>query len=143
MITSYEKLKVPDQGGNNSLVFEVNYSDQPEIQNCQMLRITYPNGSLGYLKREHLMSLLFAIGRPEDQINLIPAKITTIRKYQTMLGITAKKDIKKGEKINVQVDIPLPPIEQEVIGEAEKLAGKIQAKDSFNKTRSGLYVPKA
>ena len=124
MITGYEKLKVPDQGGSEDLIFEVNYSDQPEVQNCQTLKITYPDGTHGYLKREHLMSVLFAIGRPEDQRKLIPQKLVTIRKYQTMLGIVAKKDIKKGEKIDVEVDIPLPPIEQEIISEAKNLLAK-------------------
>ena len=137
MITSHEKLKVPDQGGNKDLIFEVNYSDQPEVQNCQMLRVTYPNGSKGYLKREHLMSVLFAIGRSEDQRNLIPQKLATIRKYKTILGITAKKDIKRGEKINVEVDTPLPPIEQEIITEAKRLTNK-----GFSETKSGLVVPK-
>ena len=120
MIDSYEKIKIPDEGGRNDLVFEVNYDDTPKVQGCKILRVTYPDGSKGYLRRDYIHSMLFAISEAEQQRELIPAKIQIIRKYQTMLGITAQKNIKKGEKINVMVDIPLPPIEREIMETAKK-----------------------
>jgi len=133
MLSEYNKLQLEDEAGKNNLVIEVNYKDTPEVNECKMLRLTYPDGKQAYIKREHFMTFLFAIGKAEEQRKMIPKKLTTIRKYQTMLGITATKDIKKGEKINVTVDIPLPPIEQEIIGEAKR---------QLSRDSSEIWIPK-
>ena len=134
MITNYEKLRIPDEGGKNDLIIEVNYSDDPNVTRCQILKVNYPDGSIGYLKRDYLMAMLFSIGRPVDQVSLIPKKIQTVRKYQTILGITANKNIQAGEKINVKVDIPLPPVEDLIIEEAKKQLTR-------SKIKNGIYVP--
>lgn len=116
MISKYEKFRILDQNKEKDLLVEVNWEPRdPKINKCQVLRFIYPNGDEALVKREDLMSILFVMGSPDDQRNLIPHKMTQMKKYQTMLGITATKDIHKGEKINFQVDIPLPPIEDEVI----------------------------
>jgi len=130
MITEYNKLQLEDEAGKNNLIIEVNYKDDPEVNECKMLKLTYPDGKQAFIKREHFLSFLFVIGREEDQRKMIPKKLITIRKYQTMLGITATRNIKKGERINVTVDIPLPPIEQEIIGEAKR------------QLKRGLWTPK-
>ena len=71
--------------------------------------------SLGDLK-----TILFALSNPQEQKDMMPLQMVTQRKYQTMLGIKAQKDIKKGEVINFKVDIPLPPIEKEIMMEATR-----------------------
>lgn len=74
-----------------------------------------PGGKTAVVRREHLHAVLFAIGTEEDQRNLVPQHLTTVRNYETILGITATKDIRKGEKINVSVKIPIPVDGKDVI----------------------------
>ena len=129
MLEGYEKIEIPDEDGDNPLVCEVNWSPKDKRTNgCKVLRFTFPDGTESYVKREYLNSILFAIGREEDQRNLIPNRVQTIRKYQTMLSITAKKDVRKGEQIFVNVDIPLPPIEKEIYEEAKRQASRMVLK---------------
>lgn len=144
MIHGYEKLCLPDLHNKNDIIIEVNFDNKPETLDCQVIKVTLGK-TVRYVKRDHLMAILMVVGRPEDQRDLIPIATTMIRKYQTMLGITATKDIKKGEKINVVVDIPLPPIEQEVIQAAKKLNPAAIAKGNgkATKSKSGLWLPKA
>lgn len=124
MITGYERFEIPDKNKDHSFTVDVNWDEQDKATNeCKMLRFTFPNGDEALVEREHLMAVLFAIGDDDQQRKLIPQKIQVIRKYQTVLGIKATKDIKAGEMINVPVDIPLPPIEDEIMGEARRLVG--------------------
>lgn len=133
MISSYNKLRIVDEAGKNHLLVEVNWNEKDEKTNkCQVLKLTYPDGSQAYVKREYFMSFLFAIGQPEEQRKMIPQTITKVRVYKTMLGITAKQDIKKGQKINVKVEIPLPEIVDQIVGEVE----------NKNKTKSGIIIPR-
>lgn len=125
MLKTHEKLNVPLKG-NNRFYIEVNYKgeDDKETNECKILKLTFPDNTVDYMERDHLNALLFAMGTEAQQRDLLPTKITTARRYQTVLGITAKKDIKRGEKINVQVDIPLPPIEETIFEAAKDMANK-------------------
>lgn len=67
-----------------------------------------------------LRSVIFALSSPKEQRSMLPLQMVTQRNYKTVLGIIATKDIKKGETINFQVDIPLPPIEKEIAQEAAR-----------------------
>lgn len=122
MINEYDKLRLIDSSGNdNHLLIEVNWNlEDNETNRCKILRLTYPDGKHAYVKKEHLLSFLFAIGKPEEQRALIPTKITRVRWYETVVGVTAKKDIRKGEKIRFPIKLSLPKIEDEVIGELSK-----------------------
>ena len=62
------------------------------------------------------------MGTEEQQRKMIPQKISEARYLRTTLGIKATKDIRKGEMINVPVELKLPSIEQEIIGEIKKHA---------------------
>jgi len=137
MITEYERFRIIDKNKKNDFFIDVNYKDDPEVRKCKTLKFTFPNGDVAYVDRELLNTFLFTIGKIEDQGAMIPKKLTTFRTRRTMLGIVAKKDIKKGEKINVEVDIKLPPIEEEVIGEVAKRYNL-----PIIKPKSGIIVPK-
>lgn len=121
MILGHEKFRIPDENRQHDLILEVNWNEKdPKTNECKVIKVTNPDKSESFIKKEFLHSFMFAISKDQEQRDLIPKKIQTIRKYQTMLGITASKDIKKGEKINVMVDIPLPPIEKEILEQAKK-----------------------
>ena len=117
MIKNYEKFRLVDQSGKGDLLIEVNFDDKDENKECKVLKLTYPDGTNAFVKKEYLNSLLFVIGTAEDQMKMIPQKLTTVRKYSTVLGITAKEDIKKGEQIKCAVEIDLPSVVSDIISE--------------------------
>ena len=67
-----------------------------------------------------LRSIIFGLSDPKAQRDLLPIQMVTQRRYQTVLGVKASKNIKKGEMVNFKVDIPLPPIEKEIAQEAAR-----------------------
>lgn len=118
MIETYEKFRIEDQDKKNDFFIEVNWSDDKDVKECRILKITFPNGEKAFIKRENLNAMLFAIGRKEDQRKMIPQKIETVHHYKTVLGIKATKDIHKGENINFPVEMTVPcSFTKEMIGE--------------------------
>lgn len=116
MISDNQKFRLPDMNHKSEFVIEVNWNPKdPKTNECQVVKLTAPSGEETYIKREHLHSVLFAIGKAAEQAQLVPQKRQTIRNIETVLGIKASKDIFKGEMINVRVKIPVPLGEEEVI----------------------------
>ena len=120
MIKEYEKFRIVDHKETNHFLAEVNWEDNKEISDCKIIKFTFPNGDNSYVKKEDLLAFLFVIGEQSEQSKIIPQKLTHSRWYQTVLGITAHKDIRKGEKIVVPVKISLPDMEEEVIGDTKR-----------------------
>lgn len=109
MLRTHEKLRLSDLNKENDLLIEVNWDMKDKKSNdCQLLRFHYPNGAVATIKREDFNAILFLIGTPSQQRDLVPQKVTTIRNIETTLGIKATKNIQKGEMINVPVKIPVP-----------------------------------
>ncbi len=121
MITSHQKFFIPDENHENNLNLEVNWEPKNEkINECKFIRVLFPDGKTAVIKREYFHSILFAISRAEEQRKMIPVIVQEVRNYQTILGITASKDIAKGEKINVRVNIPIPSQRDEIIMDANE-----------------------
>ena len=120
MIEKYDKFRISDLNKEKDFFVEVNYKDDPEINQCKILKITFPNKDIAYVKRDQLMAFLFAIGRPEDQRKIIPQRINRTRWYETVIGVKATKDIRKGEMMNFPIKISLPDVSEEVISEIKK-----------------------
>ena len=95
------------------VVFSVNWNDF--VKGCEYIEIRIGDKK-AVVRRQHLNSLMFMMGSTEDQRKLIPVKHQTTTMYETDLEIQATKDIKKDEKINVHVNIPLPREEVEGLG---------------------------
>ena len=118
MIRHYEKLRIPDVNRKNSFEVEVNWNPRDKKTNeCQYLRFTFPNGDKALVKRENFQAFLFAVGTPEQQRSLLAQSTKHVRWYETTVGVTAKKDIRKGEKIIFPIKITLPAFEQEAVSE--------------------------
>lgn len=121
MINDYEKFVLPDENKEKNVIVEVNWNLKDEkVKGCKVLRFTFPNGDAMLVKREYLNQILFAIGNPEDQRRMIPQNMETVHWRETVLGIKATKDIRKGEMINFPIKISFPcTLVKEVIGEKE------------------------
>lgn len=117
MLDTYEKFRIKDESGDNHFFVEVNWDlKDKKINECKLLKITFPDGKIAYVKRELMHEMLFAIGDAESQKKMIPQKVIHTKWLETVLGIKATKDIRKGEMINVPVKISLPSQEEEIIG---------------------------
>ena len=138
MLTDYQKFQLPDQNDNKNIVAEVNYSEDPNVKECQIVKFICPNGDKVFVKRDHLNQILFAIGKAEDQRKMIPQKIHTVHWFETVLGVKATKDIRKGEMINFPIKASVPcTYVKELIGEAK-------FKDDYKqetKNKSGIITP--
>lgn len=128
MLKTYEKFRMIDEDKKNDWFIEVNWKKDPIIAESKILKVTFPNGDVAFLRRELLNEMLFVIGKPEDQQKMIPQKLTHMKWYETVLSIKATKNIRKGEGITFPIKISLPPSQEEIIGK--------------HKVGSGLYVPK-
>ncbi len=120
MLNENETFKVKDVSGKNPMSVEVNWRPDDEATNeCKVLRIKMGKEE-AYIAIGDLRTILFATSSAEEQRKMMPMQMVTQRRYQTMLGVKADKDIKKGEMVNFKVDIPLPPIEKEIMLEAAR-----------------------
>jgi len=141
MISEYEKLKLPDQNGKNDLIVEVNWNEKDKNTNeSKVLRITCPDGSQTFVKREYFNSFLFLLGNPKEQNKMIPQKLSKVRWYETVLSVKASKDIRKGENITFPIKITLPAVEQEIIGEVAK--SYQLPKKAIKRRKSGIFLPR-
>ena len=124
MIETHEKFEIFDEmkGRGHNFFMEVNWLGEKdeETNNCKLIKFVFPDGKESLIKKEHLNAVLFALGSREEQMKMIPQVIRKVKHYETVLGIVAKKDIKKGELINCAVSISLPAMEEEAISEVKK-----------------------
>lgn|SRR3990167_8829459 len=123
MLTEHEKFRMIDESQKNDFFIEVNWEENnEELNNCKILKVTFPDGTISYLQRKYLLEVLFAIGKAEDQQKMIPQTLETIHHYKTVLGIKAKNDIHKGEMINfpIELSVPCSALKQEVIDKLPK-----------------------
>lgn len=125
MLTEHHKCNFIDQSDKHAFTAEVNWEpDNEKTNNSKIVKLHCEDGKYAYIKREHLLEFLFAIGQPEDQQKMIPQTLTSTRWYETVLSIKATKNIRKGEEIVFPIKLSLPPIEQEIIAEAKRTAIK-------------------
>ena len=117
MIDTHEKFFLKDEYGRNNVYFEVNWNpEDKDINECKIVKVTFPDKSTAHIKREYLNAMLFAISNAEDQRKMIPQKIRRVRWYETVVSVKAKNDIRKGEKITFPIKLSLPTIDEEKIG---------------------------
>lgn len=118
MIQGHEKFNVVDIFDKpTGLYIEVNWKeDDKKTNECKVLKLTFPDGKEAFMKREHLLSVLFAISKEEDQRKMIPQTVKKVRWYETVVSVKAKKDIHKGENITFPIKLTLPAEKTERIG---------------------------
>lgn len=121
MLDTYEKFALPDLSKKNTFTVEVNWeSANKKTNQCKILKIMSPSGEVAYVDQKHFVEMVFAIGTAEQQRKMIPQTLETVHWRDTILGIQATKDIRKGEQINFPIKISFPcTITQEIIGEVK------------------------
>ena len=118
MITSYETFRIGPPG--KGVEFEVNWSKDSSVVNCQMIRVKPYKGESFVIKRDELNAILFVMGKPEDQLKMVPYTMKRSKWYETVVSVQATKPIRKGEKITFPIKLALPTVEEEVVAEVKK-----------------------
>ena len=136
MIQGHEKFQIFDEvkGRGNNFFMEVNWKGEKdeETNNCKLIKFVFPDGKESLIKKEHLNAVLFALGTAAEQMKMIPQKLSRVKWYETVLGITATKDVRKGEKLIFPIKLSMPSEEQEAIAE---IKGEMVSK-------GGIILPK-
>lgn len=115
MLKTHEKFRLIDKNGKNDFFAEVNFREDPLIQDCQVIKFTFPDGKEAFLDRKLFLEMCFAIGQPSEQRSMIPQIIKKVHTKETMFGVKATKDIKKGQMVNfsAKVDFECPYFKEE------------------------------
>ena len=113
MLSEHEKFYMQDKGKKNHFFIEVNYEGNAQ---CKTLKFTFPNGDVAFIDKKHLVELVFAIGKPSEQREIVPQTITRTKWYETVLSVKATKDIRKGENITFPIKISIPDQTEEIVG---------------------------
>ena len=139
MIFEEQKFRLKDENKKNDLFAEVNWNKTDAVYPCKVVRFTLGNEK-AHVSSAFLFAFLWAIGNPAQQRKSVPMQQTTVRHYNTIVSVKAKKDIHKGENITFPISISLPTKQEEVIGDVARYY-KIPKK-AIEKKQSGILVPK-
>lgn len=121
MLKEHEKLRIPDENKLKEMVWEVNWNPKDKKTNeCKYVRVHFPDKSMALVKKEYLMAALFALGTAKEQRDITPKVQRTSRHYETVVSVTAKQDIKKGQSMTFPLKLTLPTFDEEVIAEAKR-----------------------
>lgn len=109
-MTGYNKAHIKDLRGKRDIELEVNFSDNPDFKDCA--RITVGKEEL-VVSIKDLYEFVFWVASQEQQDNLIPMKQTKVRTIQKLHKVEVKKDIRKGEFLNVRciTNVPVEIVE--------------------------------
>jgi len=121
-----------DENKETEFFIEVNWDKNDlKINECKLVKFTFPDGKVAMIKKEYLLSVLFMMGTAEEQMEMVPEEHLTVRWYETVLGIKATKDIQKGEMINVPIKLSLPVGYDETIGKLGSAGGARNKKSNI------------
>lgn len=75
------------------------------------------DGNEVVVSREHLYAILFMLGSSEEQTKMASPFVRNhhVLKFFKMIGVTAMKDIKRGEMLNVPLEFTFNPDDSSVI----------------------------
>ena len=121
MVETNEKWRLLDKNGGKEVLVEVNWNpEDPKTNKCQVFKFIFPDRTTSFVEKKHLLEMFFSAGTEEEQRKLVPTTLTKMRWYETVLSVTAKKDIHKGEQVVFPVKLSLPMDTKEVLGLPKK-----------------------
>lgn len=121
MLETYERFTLPLKGIHKPIIAEVNWDlEDEDIKNCRTIRFVFPDGTKGYMKKDHLFAMLFAMGSEREQEKIVPQTITKTRHYITDLWIKVPSGAKGGDTLKTRVNISLPSVTQEVYADVSR-----------------------
>lgn len=110
MLSEYNKAVISDLKGKRDLEFEVNFSEDPLMKECVRVKIGSEDA---IIPLKDIYEFMLVAGTPDQQDNLLPIKQTLVKKIIKRHVVAVKKDMKKGELMNVrcETDVPVEIVE--------------------------------
>lgn len=105
MLSEYNKARLYDLKGKRNIDFEVNFSDNPDFKECVRVNM---GSEEAIIPLQEIYGFIMIAGTPEQQDNLMPIKQTTVKKIIKRHVVQLKKDLKKGEFMNVRCETNVP-----------------------------------
>ena len=117
MLKGHNTFRFADKGTGKEFFAEVNWNGSDD---CKNVRFSFPDGSKVVIPRDALNAMLFSIGKPEDQMKMVPEIQTNTRHYETVVRVKTKKRIEAGEEVVFPISLALPTFSQEIVAEAKR-----------------------
>ncbi len=108
-LKSRTKMALNDVSGRgDDILFEINWNGK--VRNKGFIKISIGDME-AVVSREQLWAIMFMFGSAAEQEKLISpfVKQTQVLKFFRIVGVTAQKDIRKGEMLNVPLEFTLNP----------------------------------
>lgn len=105
MITEHTKARIHDLRGKHDMDLEINFSVNPDFKNC--VKVSVGKEEI-IVDMKDLYEFVFWAANEEQQANLVPMSQTKVRTIEKLHRVEAKKDIKKGEFLNVRCVTNVP-----------------------------------
>lgn len=115
MIDTHETLVAKASDGRQA-EFEVNWSADPEVAGCKMVKVRVGAEEL-VVPFQELFNIVMVCGKEGDQKKMIPVKVTNVKVRERRLHFKVKcrKDYRAGEILEVVCPwIDQMPVEDEV-----------------------------
>ena len=89
----------------NNIKAEINFSKSEGHKDCVRLTL---DGKTAIIPIKELHGLVWSVADAEQRDRLTPVTMTTIRKIKKLHKVEVKKDIKKGDFLNVRCETSVP-----------------------------------
>lgn len=140
MISEFREFYLDSGKGN--IKARVNWNDSDEVKNCETIEFQVKKEKF-WIKRSDLVAFLMVIGTQDDIKNLLPMKLSKVRRYETILEFEwkASRDIRKGEKVTVRAPhVVSLPVEDEIF--SGNIETRYKHKKGVISPNSGLILKK-
>ena len=107
IIQGYNKAILNDirGGAGNDITAEINFSEKEDLKDCVKLTLA---GKTAMIPISELHTLVWSVADAKQRDDLTPVKQTLVRKLIKRHVVEAKRDIKKGQMINVRCETNVP-----------------------------------
>lgn len=107
LFDEYNKAILSDIRGSsgNDITVEINFSEKEELRDCVKMTM---DGKSAIIPISELHTLVWSVANEQQRDDLTPLKQTLVRKLVKRHIVEAKRDIKKGQMINVRCETNVP-----------------------------------
>lgn len=98
-------FRIPDKSGHLKITGVARHEEgkKPDV-----IELEVNKAGKAIVSIKDMNQILFALSDREDQMKLTPLTQQPVHWRKTMLGVTATKDVKKGERLNFPIEISFP-----------------------------------
>ncbi len=126
-IKGYNKMRIPDQNGGDSVELEVNFSKIKKLKKCIQVSIGKKTAIIPF---QFLHEFVALVSDEDEQVALARVKKDFVRKIIRSHIVELNQDVKKGETVTIKCITDVPDlIYQEMELKAAQKVLKSQVED--------------